>query len=629
MYLFTLAPTVALIDSGELTDAAWSIGNAHPPGFPLFILLTHPFTRIPIRSVAWRANLSCAFFSAIAAVFIALAVQEMLLLPQTAQWKETRKRKTQSVITQLEPTPPSTIALIAIASGLQLAFSKTVWRYAVETEVYAVNTALMTATVWLMLRWCRTRKESTLYAAALLFGLALGVHHVTIGLGAAGIAVLITRTAGAAFWRSKQVVISAVLLALGLLVYLEVPIAARRNPAMNWANPRTAKQVWDHATGKAYRVYLSSTEESVSAQAGRFVDYLAREFGPPWLPLALLIAAIGLVTLWRRQRTVFWYVTLFIAADFMWIALYPVKHDQDAYVIPTFVALLLAFAAGARRLAEMRPRFAPAIVVIPLLALVVAYPLRDRSRFWVAKDYTSNALQIMAPNSLLVTGDWQMYSPLRYVMDVEGTRRDVAVLESGFLQSDWYQDELARNYPELSRACSKEATALVATLHRFAQDPSLFKNDSTRSEFYDRIDDYMLAAIAWQLQRGAVYLTVDTALGWDTRDAGFIKRLTASYDIVPRGVVMEVMAGHRLRDLHRTPIATRGLIDGTVHYDDDDPVPNEIVPSYRAAFQTRARYLALSKQYPEALADYKEAVALDPENRMLEQEMLAVQAMTR
>ncbi len=38
LYLFTLAPTVALIDSGELTDAAWSLGNAHPPGFPLFLL---------------------------------------------------------------------------------------------------------------------------------------------------------------------------------------------------------------------------------------------------------------------------------------------------------------------------------------------------------------------------------------------------------------------------------------------------------------------------------------------------------------------------------------------------------------------------------------------------------------
>ncbi|HEX9500344.1 MAG TPA: DUF2723 domain-containing protein, partial [Thermoanaerobaculia bacterium] len=75
-YLSTLAPTVALIDSGELTDAAWSLGNGHPPGFPLFVLLTHFFTLLPVHSVAWRANLASAFFSAAAAAFMALAAYE-------------------------------------------------------------------------------------------------------------------------------------------------------------------------------------------------------------------------------------------------------------------------------------------------------------------------------------------------------------------------------------------------------------------------------------------------------------------------------------------------------------------------------------------------------------------------
>ena len=76
VYLFTMAPTVALIDSGELTDAAWSLGNAHPPGFPLFVLVTHFFTMLPIRSVAWRANVASAFFSAAAAAFATLAAFE-------------------------------------------------------------------------------------------------------------------------------------------------------------------------------------------------------------------------------------------------------------------------------------------------------------------------------------------------------------------------------------------------------------------------------------------------------------------------------------------------------------------------------------------------------------------------
>ncbi|HLF82731.1 MAG TPA: DUF2723 domain-containing protein, partial [Blastocatellia bacterium] len=39
VYTRTLAPTVTLVDSGELIVAARSLGVAHPPGFPLYVLL--------------------------------------------------------------------------------------------------------------------------------------------------------------------------------------------------------------------------------------------------------------------------------------------------------------------------------------------------------------------------------------------------------------------------------------------------------------------------------------------------------------------------------------------------------------------------------------------------------------
>ena len=41
VYSWTLAPTVTLIDSGELILAAYGVGVAHPPGFPLYLVLAH------------------------------------------------------------------------------------------------------------------------------------------------------------------------------------------------------------------------------------------------------------------------------------------------------------------------------------------------------------------------------------------------------------------------------------------------------------------------------------------------------------------------------------------------------------------------------------------------------------
>src|SRR5437867_3838818 len=346
VYILTIAPTVALVDSGELTDAAWSLGNAHPPGFPLFLLLTHLFTRLPFGSVAWRCNLASAVFSAAASGFVALAVGEMLLLPVTRK-REARKKRAR----QAEPVaqPIIIVALILIAAGLLFAFSKTLWAYATETEVYALNSAMMVAIAWLMLLWARTRSNAALYAAALLFGLALGVHHVTIGLTAPAIAVLLTRTAGFSIWRSQPALIGALLICAGLLVYLYIPIAASHSPATNWVNPTTARRVWAHMTAAAYRAYLTPSSESLSAQIGRYLHYIGIELGPARLPFALLIAAAGILTLWRRQRTLFLYLILLLLADFAWVVFYPVKNDQDAYLIPSFLAVVFHLLTARKR----------------------------------------------------------------------------------------------------------------------------------------------------------------------------------------------------------------------------------------------------------------------------------------
>src|SRR5882724_1527892 len=76
LYTWTLAPTVTLVDSGELIVAARSLGVAHPPGFPLYVLLAHLATLVPIGNVAVRVNFASAIFAALAASTLTLAVVE-------------------------------------------------------------------------------------------------------------------------------------------------------------------------------------------------------------------------------------------------------------------------------------------------------------------------------------------------------------------------------------------------------------------------------------------------------------------------------------------------------------------------------------------------------------------------
>src|SRR5213595_924303 len=103
--LRTLAPTVAFIDSGELTLAAAKWGVPHPPGFPLWVFLTHWFTLLPWHSVAWRTNFASAVYAAAAAALMAVCCVE----------------------TGFGRAAP---AITGIFGGLLLAFSRTLWAYA-------------------------------------------------------------------------------------------------------------------------------------------------------------------------------------------------------------------------------------------------------------------------------------------------------------------------------------------------------------------------------------------------------------------------------------------------------------------------------------------------------------------
>src|SRR5947207_5033053 len=88
VYTWTLAPTVTLVDSGELIVAAYGLGVAHPPGFPLWVMVAQLASLLPVGNVAVRINFSSALFAALAAAMHTLVVAELAI---TASYLATGK----------------------------------------------------------------------------------------------------------------------------------------------------------------------------------------------------------------------------------------------------------------------------------------------------------------------------------------------------------------------------------------------------------------------------------------------------------------------------------------------------------------------------------------------------------
>ena len=78
LYSWTLTPTVTLTDSGELLVVARGLGVAHPPGVPLWIILAHLASLVPLGNVAVRINFSSALFAALACAMLTLVAAELM-----------------------------------------------------------------------------------------------------------------------------------------------------------------------------------------------------------------------------------------------------------------------------------------------------------------------------------------------------------------------------------------------------------------------------------------------------------------------------------------------------------------------------------------------------------------------
>ena len=221
VYIATLAPTVTFVDSGELIVAAKYLGVAHPPGTPLYVLLAHMFTLLPFGNIALRVNFASALFAALAAAMMSLLVVEALRtmnLTATAeqgkhQRSPSRLNKKPGKKARLEPHPgggPATAKQLVVAftpalvAGLLLAFSRTLWSFATLAEVYTLNALLIIVIFLLIFRWRRLHETRLLYFAAFIFGLALGVHHATVGVTLPALAVVAFRTEGLRLFKASS-----------------------------------------------------------------------------------------------------------------------------------------------------------------------------------------------------------------------------------------------------------------------------------------------------------------------------------------------------------------------------------------------------------------------------------------
>jgi hypothetical protein len=442
-----MLPGVAFWDTAELQTVGPVLGTAHPTGFPTYVLLGWLASVVlqPFGEPALRMNLLSAICLALGAGLTVGLVRGL-----------------------------TGSAILGAMAGLGLALTPLAWAIGTHAETHALHLTLVALLLWLLVRWeARVRGshdarggnarghdarggiadidrgDRYLVAAAVVFGLAVGNHSLTLLLAPAiGLYLL---AVDPWVWRRGRLVLGciAALAVTVALVYLELPLRAGpfRAPLV-YGRPDTWDGFWYVTLGEQFRNSLVDPFGELPRKLGELVDRAVTEFGP----LAPLIPIGFVATILRRPRYALLSgtalaLTCFFAASY-------VNADIGRYYLgPTLIAwtwlAVLAWAAlelltarleragpwpAATGSAAGRVGAWPAVLIAfavlapTLLAVPARFAAVDESGDRSAAAWIDHVLTVMEPDAVIVSW-WSYSTPLWYAQRVEGRRPDLTIVD--------------------------------------------------------------------------------------------------------------------------------------------------------------------------------------------------------
>lgn len=466
IYVITLAPTTQFWDTSEYIAAAKVLGIPHPPGNPLFVLLANVWGSIPIVShYALRINLFAAVTSALASAFLFLVAERFLRPIVTERWSR----------------------YAAAAAGILVgATSFTVWNQSVVNEkVYTLSLFSIALVLWLTVRWADEpkgqRKDHWLILIAYLLALTVTNHLMGL-LVVPAVLVYVLYTEPGMFRRWPIWLWMGVAAAVGLSVFLFLPLRAQHFPPINEGEPTNWEALWAVLSRRQYqKPPLVERQADLVWQYAHYLQYFGWQFAHDLgerarVATAGFFGALGLLGAgyqWRRDRRAALAMTaLMLTVTVLLVFYLNFKYgfsirpgdslsrevrERDYFFVASFmlwgVWVALGFGAVIRLsrrsfehgLAPPFHRLATAALLLPALIPLLGNRLSaSRAGETLPRDFAIDLLESVEPYGVLVTAGDNDTFPLWYAQEVEGVRRDVTIANLSLMNTLWHNRQIKR-----------------------------------------------------------------------------------------------------------------------------------------------------------------------------------------
>ncbi|MDZ7778599.1 MAG: DUF2723 domain-containing protein [Gemmatimonadota bacterium] len=492
LYIVTLAPTTAFWDTSEYIATGHILGIPHPPGNPLFVVLAKAWSLLlaPLGlDVAVRINLFSSFMSAATHGLWFLVIHHVL-----RYFSDDRRFRMIG----------ATTAVLVSATAF------TVWSQSnVNEKVYTVSLFTIALLTWLIFRWQENlgkgKDDNLLVLMVFILALSVGNHLMAfLAAPAIGIFILAVHPRTLLNWKLYPWAVAAVL--AGLSIHLFLPIRSALGPIINEAAPTCpdigsaigAVVTYGNAGCEALSEALNRTQydkppliprqaplwdqlvnylQYFDWQWSRSLDGAQSVFAGARIPFTMLFTGLGVWGAYehlRRDRVSFYYMgVLFVTLSFGLVYYLNFKHgysleaprpdrslhevrERDYFFIASFSVWGLWAGMGIVTLwreaaSEFKTTMAKAspVLALALIPLMLNWGWADRSYDYSARDWAHNLLMSVEPYGVIFTNGDNDTFPLWYLQEVEGVRRDVTVIVTSYLNTEWYTLQLKA----LTRPC--------------------------------------------------------------------------------------------------------------------------------------------------------------------------------
>jgi hypothetical protein len=450
--LLTAAPAPTWLDSGEFLAAGFVLGEAHPPGHPVYVTVFKLLSLLPLGPITFRGALASAVPAAIACflLFRLLLALSRRIDTDAPRWLQ---------------------APFALLGALLFGSTPALWGQASRTEVYALQVALVLGGLLPLIQFGlqpRGARDGRLVAAAgLAFGLSLANHHFLSLLLLPGVIVLLTEDALGGWRRTLSLIGRGVVpaIAVGLLAYAHLPLRTWTAPGAVslGATPDSSTFFWVLSARSFQHAVTEPPTTSYGTRLAESAFLLASQFGP-LLGVVVAVLALGGLYFLVRQR---WALGLLLGLSFLatwmaraWMGFDVHNPDILGYLMVSVLVLCIGVARVGPVLAAVLPsrltvRIGAATVVALGLALTMAHTVTaswrdvDLSESRGAELVAGRLLDDLPPRSVLITEFFGSAFNVWPAQIVEGERPDVAHFHYSFVGFPSYVQQVYERHPDL------------------------------------------------------------------------------------------------------------------------------------------------------------------------------------